>query len=416
MQEEVFMMSNKSLDRLEIIQMVIDRRLSQKEAARRLGLSSRQIRRLQRNYLLHGATSLSSKNRGKPSNRGFNPDFRRQVITAVKSKYKDFGPSFAAEKLQGEGLNINRETLRQWMIEENIWEGKKRRRLVTHQSRTRRSCLGELIQIDGSPHDWFEGRSDKCCLLVFIDDATSRLMSLRFEPTETTEGYFRCLESYILEYGRPEALYSDKAGIFRVNHQEAKSGLGETQFHRGVKSLGIELICANSPQAKGRVERANSTLQDRLVKEMRLRGINNIDQANAFIPEFIKDFNKRFAKAPAMPENKHLKARQSKSALRQILSLHFERKLSKNLELSYENTIYQIQSKTQNYTMRGARIKIIDDQAGQVSLFYKGKALSYKTITKNNHPVESVSRKELDNYISNIPMRTSQKSPAQHVA
>jgi hypothetical protein len=237
------------------------------------------------------------------------------------------------------------------------------RRVVIHQLRERRPRLGELVQIDGSPHDWFEGRAPKCTLLVFVDDATSRLMYLQFVEAETTFNYFAGVRSYITAFGKPLAFYSDKFGVFRVNMPNPLSGTGLTQFGRALKELDIELICAHSPQAKGRVERANQTLQDRLTKELRLGGISSLEQANAYLPEFIAAYNKRFAVAPRSTESAHRSL--SKGAdLDRILTLCERRTLSKNLTLSYNNVIYQIKTKRCAYTMRQAHVEVRERHPG----------------------------------------------------
>lgn len=214
----------------------------------------------------------------------------------VREHYYDFGPTLAAEKLlERQGISINKETLRQWMIEAGLREGKICKPTRVHQQRTRRTCFGKLVQIDGSYHDWFEGRAERCCLIVYIDDAISKLLVLRFEPNESALSYFNTTRDYIMQYGRPLAFYSDQHGIFSMNIKEAYLDTGETQFARAMRELDIKITCANSPEAKGRVERANGILQDRLVKELRLRGISDIDSANAYLPQFVIDYNNRFA-------------------------------------------------------------------------------------------------------------------------
>ena len=220
-----------------------------------------------------GAAGLISKRRGRPSNNRLPEKTINKARQLLRSRYHDFGPTLAAEKLAIEGVSLSVETVRQLLIREGLWKAKRVRRAVIHQLRERRARLGELVQIDGSPHDWFEGRAPKCTLLVFVDDATSRLMYLQFVEAETTFNYFAAVRSYLTEFGKPLAFYSDKFGVFRVNIPNALSGTGLTQFGRALKELDIELICAHSPQAKGRVERANQTLQDRLTKELRLRGL-----------------------------------------------------------------------------------------------------------------------------------------------
>jgi len=202
-------------------------------------------------------------------------------------------------------LTLSVETVRKLMVEEGLWKPKAAKKPVIHQMRERRARYGELIQIDGSPHDWFEGRAAKCTLLVMIDDATSRLMQLRFAPAETTFSYFAAVRGYIGEHGKPLAFYSDKYSVFRVNAKEAETGSGVTQFGRAMEELAVGLICAHSPQAKGRVERVNQTLQDRMVKEMRLQGVSGIEEGNLFVPKYIEEFNKRFGVEARSDENAH---------------------------------------------------------------------------------------------------------------
>ena len=241
-----------------------------------------------------GAEGLVSGHRGKTSGNARSSSMRQAVLSLVRERYRDFGPTLASEKLlELHGESISREALRRWMIADGLWQSKPRRKARIHPRRPRRPGFGELVQIDGSPHDWFEGRAEPCTLIVFIDDATSRLLALRFVPAETTQAYMETLAEYLDQHGRPVALYSDKHSIFRVNHPQREGEL--TQFSRALKTLDIQSIHAHTPQAKGRVEKANQTLQDRLVKEMRLQGICDQDTANAFVPTFIRQYNARFA-------------------------------------------------------------------------------------------------------------------------
>ena len=296
-------MSEKEISRFKVIQDVCEHRLRSTDAAEILSLSERQVQRLMNKLREHGAASLTHASRGKPSNRRYSDEYRKEILSTIHKHYSDFSPTFAREKIiENHHLAISLETLRQWMIADNLWIPHSQRKPRIYQPRYRRDCLGELIQIDGSHHDWFEGRSDKCCLLVFIDDATGRLMNLRFSETESAFDYMLTTREYLNEHGKPIAFYSDKHSIFRVNQEKHKQ-VGQTQYGRVLKELAIELICANSSQAKGRVERANLTLQDRLVKEMRLQGINTIEQANAWLPYFIADFNHRFAKPAQYPKD-----------------------------------------------------------------------------------------------------------------
>jgi transposase len=273
-------------------------------AANVLGLSRRQVHSLLKSFQSDGPAAIRHKARGRASNNRIDPAVREFAVTLVRENYIGFGPTFAAEKLEEEhGLKVSRETLRKWMQDAGIWLSRKQRRTF-HQPRLRGECYGELIQIDGSDHRWFEDRGDPCTLLVFIDDASSTLMELRFVTSESTFSYFEALESYLLKHGRPVAFYSDKHTVFRVpKPNEHMTGM--TQFGRALAELNIEIICANSSQAKGRVERANRTLQDRLVKELRIAGISDMEDGNAFLGGFMESYNAKFAKPPAKPDNLH---------------------------------------------------------------------------------------------------------------
>ena len=295
-------MSHTELERLEVIQRVRERRLRQEEVARMLGLGVRQVQRLCAAYRDQGAAGLVSGKRGRRSNRRLPDELQHRAMELVRARYADFGPTLAAEKLsEFHDLTVSRETLRKWMVEAEIWVPRKQRRRV-QQPRRRRPCRGELVQIDGSEHAWFEERGPRCTLIVFIDDATSELMELRFAESESTFAYFEALHAYLGRYGKPVALYSDKASVFRPTRQQPK---GVSQFGRALSELNIDILCANTPAAKGRVERANLTLQDRLVKEMRLRGLSTLEAGNAFLEEYRRAHNTRFAVAAASEHDAH---------------------------------------------------------------------------------------------------------------
>jgi len=281
------------------------------------------------------------------------------------------------------------------MIREGIWQPKKAKNATVCQMRKRRACLGELVQIDGSPHDWFEGRGPECTLLVYIDDATGRYMELYFAPSETMFSYWEATRRYMLRYGKPVAFYTDKHGIFRVNIKNALSGTGMTQFGRSMKELDIEIICANTPQAKGRVERANQTLQDRLVKEMRLRDISNIEEANAFAPEFIDILNRKFAVTPRSSHNAHRPLLPTDD-LDLIFTCQETRILSKNLTLQYKKLVYQIQTKRPSYAMRKASVTVCENAQGVITILYKNHPLAYSVFHQQQRQAEVVSSKEMD--------------------
>jgi hypothetical protein len=265
-------MSKQEIGRLEVLRRMLDGVISRRRAGELLGLTDRQVRRLRRGYEEIGAAALVSKKRGRPSNRRIDEATRNAIVTRLRTRYQGFGPTLAAEYLGQEGYAVSKETLRSWMVEAELWRVAKGRRQKLHPPRLRRSRLGELIQIDGSPRDWFEGRSPRCTLIAFIDDATSCVMAAGFVPVESTQAYLDALHAYVSAYGCPAALYSDRHGIFRKHDPEDDT---PTQFQRALSTLGIEGIQAMSPQAKGRVERLFQTLQDRLVKALRLARIGH---------------------------------------------------------------------------------------------------------------------------------------------
>jgi transposase len=398
--DEQLIMSNREITRLEAMQRIKDKRLTQKEAARMLSLSVRQIKRLYRAYKAQGARGLVSQRRGKPSNHRLDAETQQKAIDLLYEHCRDFGPTLAHEKLtEKHDLRISRESVRGIMIAEGMWKAKHAKQPSTHQMRERRACFGELVQIDGSDHDWFEGRGPKCTLLVYIDDATGQLLELWFVPDETFFGYCEASRHYFERYGKPVAFYSDKHGIFRVN-QEQTIGLGSglTQFGRAMQELDVQIICANTPQAKGRIERANQTLQDRLVKELRLLGISDIDSANAYLPEFRLDFNRRFGVAPRSNHDAHRPLLKTEN-LDIILTRQKTATLSKNLTVQANKVIYQIQSDRPDYALRKAQVTVCENAHGEVTILYKNKSLAYTIYHKPSRQAEVVDTKTLDHQI-----------------
>lgn len=385
-------MSQKELNRISVLEKLKHKQVTQRKASTLLSLSVRQTRRLLKKYLLHGPCCLVHGNRGKASNRRIDPVVIDRAMKLVGSDYVDFGPTLAHEKLvELHGFQLGVDTVRVNMIKHNLWQPRKRRILVVHQLRQRRQMEGELIQIDGSPHNWFESRIDpltgkevgRCTLLVFIDDATGKLMWLEFALSESINSYFKSFKGYLCKHGKPACLYTDKHGVFRVNTSNGGSSdvfdpKSLTQFGRAMEKLGIKIVFAHSPQAKGRVERVNLTLQDRLVKELRLRRINSINQANQYLPEFIQAFNSKFAVEPANPHNAHTPLSETEN-LDLILSQHHLRTLSKNLSFQYKNLIYQIKTSRQSYTLRRAKVEVIEDPQAKVTITYNNQRLDYTT-------------------------------------
>jgi transposase len=410
--DKLLEMSAKEVSRLEVMQRLVEKRMSQKEAGTILQLSTRQIKRLLKAYREQGAAGLVSKHRGRQGNNRLPEEVKKCALNLLKTKYKGFGPTLAHEKLaEREKLKLSDESVRQLMIAEGLWKPRKAKKVAIHQLRERRACFGELIQIDGSPHDWFEGRAPACVLLVFIDDATGKLVQLLFVESESFFSYGQAAEGYFRHYGKPVAFYSDKHGIFRVNQSSAGSRNDLTQFGRAMLELEIEIICANSPQAKGRVERVIQTLQDRLPKELRLRGISSMSDGNTYLPEFLTDFNQRFAVEARSSVNAH-RSLTAKDDLARILTWQETRTLSKNLTLQFEKVVYQIQTQRPTYALRNAQVTVCVNAQEQITILYHGKALSYSIYKQQTKQAEIVSAKQLDQVLH--PKRLPPKPAPDH--
>jgi hypothetical protein len=263
-----------------------------------------------------------------------------------------------------------------------LWLSRRQRRSF-HQPRLRREAFGELIQIDGSDHRWFENRGDACTLLVFIDDATSRLVQLRFVQSESTDSYLSAIHAYVVAFGCPVAFYSDKHTVFRINRSNAPGGTGMTQFGRALAELNIEIICANSSQAKGRVERVNRTFQDRLVKELRLANVSAIKEGNEFLPEFMARFNDRFAVTPVRYEDMHRPLLVSKDKLTDILCHREQRYVSSQLTLSYDRKRIILERNAMSEDLGGKYVDVYDFPDGRVEVQSKGLLLPYRVFTKD---------------------------------
>jgi transposase len=370
--------SMNELKRVKVIESVVEGRLSGVRAAEQLGLSERQISRLRRRFEAAGAAGLVSARRGRPSNRQFSMNLRARVLAIIRERYADFGPTLAGEKLyECHGIRLAKETVRQWMYDAGLWVPRAQRPPKVYQPRNRRACLGELIQIDGSDHRWFEDRAPACTLLVFIDDATGRLMTLHFTATESTFSYFEALSQYLVAHGKPVAFYSDKASVFYVKGRSETAGKGVTQFGRALYELNVDAFCANTSQAKGRVERANLTLQDRLVKELRLRGISTQEAANAWAPSFMADFNRRFAKPPASDHNAH-RALRADEDLRQILAYRVPRKVTASLTVQYDRVMYLLDDTTTNRKLVHQYLEVVEYPDGRIEIQADGVVVPYR--------------------------------------
>lgn len=393
----VVSMSGEERERAFVVRQAIEGRLSQREASERLGIGVRQFKRLVRNWRVGGDGGLVSRQRGRPSHRRMAEDLRERICALLKEKYADFGATLAAEKLaELDRIKVSIETVRRLQVELGLWRPKKRRAKRVFQLRERRPRFGELIRIDGSPHAWFEGRGPRCALIVFIDDATSRLTALHFAPVESGAAYLAALRDHVLAHGVPLAFYSDRHGIFRVNAKDAQGGDGKTEFGRVAERLEIALINALTPQAKGRVERANQTLQDRLIKEMRLRGINSMDQAKDFLPGFMDRYNERFAVPPRDEAPAHRPWTKTADDLDLALATREERVLSKSLTFGYGGKKYCVQTQGPGTSMRGGKVVVHRFADGRLRFSYKERVLSCTAYGTYAVPERAEDEKTLD--------------------
>jgi len=373
----VVSMSKREFDRLEVLMGVHAGRLRVTDACALSGLSRRQMFRLLQGFRQEGAASLVSKRRGRPSNRRLPSAVRDLALALVREHYCDFGPTLAAEKLaERHGCPVSRETLRGWMIADGLWRDRRHRLPSPHQPRRRRDCLGELVQIDGSEHAWFEDRGPPCTLLAYVDDATSRLLALRFVPSESAFAYFTVTRAYLEAHGKPVAFYSDKHGIFRVNRRDA-TGEELTQFGRALSALNIDILCADTPQAKGRVERAFATLQDRLVKELRLEGISTSEVANAWLPGFVADYNRRFGREPANGKDLH-RPLSAQDDLDEILAWREARTVTKNLVLHYDRMMLLLEPTALARSLVRKTVEVVNYPDGRFAVRHEGADLPFR--------------------------------------
>jgi len=379
---ETYKMSNKEINQISVFERLKNREIKQKEAGVILNLSTRQIRKKLKTFRRLGPKGLIHGMRGRPSNNRFDPAVKQRAIFLVENKYPDFQPTFASEKLEeNHKLIVNHETLRLMMIEAGLWQVRKRK--PTHREwRERKECFGELIQLDGSDHDWFEGRLPKCTLLAFIDDATSRITHLEFAG-ETTIGVMGATKRYIEKHGIPHELYVDRGKVFKVNlNNEEEDKI--TQYRRAVEELGSTLTYARSPQAKGRVERLFGTLQDRLVKELRLRNISTIKEANEFIEnEYLPKHNEKYSVEPKSNTDLHKEAKGYD--LDEILCIKEIRVLTSDFTLRYKNKWYQLEKKQKTLVFPKNDLTVKTHLDGRVTLSIRSTGLCFHEIDK---PVE----------------------------
>jgi hypothetical protein len=384
-------MSQKELKRLHVIRKAIEKRIKQREAAQLLELSQRQIRRLVVRVREESDKGIIHRSRGKQSHRAIAEAIRQRALALCKTRYAGFNPTFASEKLfERDKITISRETLRQWFIAGGIAYDKRKAR-PHRRWRQRKAHCGEMIQMDGSHHDWFEGRGEPCVLMGYIDDATSRAYA-RFCEYEGTMPAMGSFKRYALKYGLPQSIYLDCHSTYKGNEKptiedELLNRQSLSQFGRALEKLGVHLIHAQSAPAKGRVERLFKTLQDRLVKEMRLRGIKSISEANSFLGWYLPVFNKRFGVMADQSEDLHRPLPQG-IELDKILSVKTSRVLRNDFTVAHEGKLYQIED-----NIRAKEVIIEERLNGRMYITHKGRALHYKQVTARPKKLEEKAKK-----------------------
>ena len=405
--EDMIMIRQGELKRLHVIQKVLEGIIKQVEAAEILSLSGRQVRRIVKRIRSEGNRGVIHRSRGRSSNRRISHKIKERVIDLYRTQYKGFGPTLASEKLlERNGIRINDETLRMWLMGTGDW--RKRRRHRRHrQWRERKHHEGEMVQMDGSHHDWFEGRGPWCVLMGYIDDAKGRVLG-RFYDYEGTIPAMDSFKRYIQKYGLPLSVYLDR---YKTYKSTAKPTLEDqlndveplSDFERALRELGVEVVHANSPQAKGRIERLFGTLQDRLVKEMRLRGIRTLEEANDFLEEYLPIYNRRFSVSPKERENLHRPLGRGWD-LDAILCIKTERTLRNDFTVAHNRKLYQVEDKVHT-----SKVMVQDRMDGSMRITHKDRALKFREITARptteKRPLPAVRMRKSSTPPTNHPWR-----------
>src|SRR5262245_9335381 len=371
-------MSQRERDILKVMHTILAGERTQAEAGRLLRLSVRQVRRIQRRLEAEGDQAVVHRLRGQPSNHRLDPGLRQQVVRAYRRHYPDFGATFASEKLAAQGLVVAPETLRRWLLAEGLWQPRCQRD-PHRRRRPRRSCFGELLQMDASTHDWTEGRGEPMVLALLIDDATNWIEAGFYEG-ETTLSYFDLFGRWLRRHGRPLALYTDRDSIFEAHNKGRPDYTGPTQFGRALEELAIELILAHSPQAKGRVERFFELAQDRWVKELRLAGVETRRQANALLRQRLQpEYNRRFT-VPARDRRDAHRALGGGHNLAAILSVQAQRVVAHDYTIRFENRCYQLEPPVWPGE-RGGKVVIELRLDGTMAIRFRGHYLNYGAVS-----------------------------------
>jgi len=375
--EERIELSQRDRDRLKVLHAIGQGERSQVEAARQLDLSDRQVRRLLVRVRAEGDRGVVHRLRGRPSNRKISVDRQQRLLARVRRRYADFGPTLACEHLAQDGWEVSRETLRKWMTAAELWHPRRQKVKQVHVWRERRAAFGEMVIWDSSPYAWLEDRAPACHLILMLDDATSRIRG-RFAEHDSSEENFRVLEDWLRRYGRPLAYYTDKDSLFVVNQpaQREEELAGEkplSQIGRALRELGIESIVAHSPQAKGRIENAFGTLQDRLVKEMRLAGVDTLERANRFLEiRFVPWWEERIAVRPRQPYDAHRRLERDQR-LEQILSIRVGRTVAQDHTVKWDGVRWGVERADVCAGLRGARVEVERRLDGSHWLKFRGR-------------------------------------------
>ena len=377
------LMGQKEIVRGKVMEMVKERQISLKEAAIRIKVCYRQAKRIYRRYQEGGDAALIHRNRGKKSNRRIDGELKERVLSVYRERYPDFGPTLAAEKLrETDGVSLSTETLRRWLLEAGLWE-RKRRSNRYRSRRERRAQAGELVQFDGSHHDWFEGRRTKCCLMNMVDDATGESLSMLFEE-ETTAAAMTVLSAWIKKYGIPQALYCDHKNAFVSNREptveEQLAGIEpKSHFESACEKLGIRVIAANSPQAKGRVERSHAVYQDRFVKELRLAGIGTIEEANRFLEAtYLPAVNAKFARPARDSADGHVPLLDAD--LREIMCFEHERVVGNDFVVAFKTRLFQIRGASRPRPRPKDKVTVRVRLDGSLDIYFQNKKLLVREI------------------------------------
>ncbi len=420
MREDIIGMSIRELNRLKIIQGVIGREVTQVKASEVLGLTERHVRRIVKRVKAEGERGIVHRSRGRCSHRRMSEELKERIASVVRRKYKGFGPTLASEKLsECEGIEVSKEKLRQIMMQRGLWQRKRKRR-EAHPWRERKDHCGEMIQMDGSHHDWLEGRGSKLVLMGYIDDATNRFYG-RFYDYEGVYPAMDSFERYIRLYGFPQSLYSDKHSTYKTTREPSLDELlrGEsavTQFVRASRELEVRVIHAHSPQAKGRIERVFGTLQDRLVKEMRLARISTKDQANQFLEEFLPRHNERFSKVAKKEKDLHRPLPKGID-LREIFCIKAIRTITNDYIVKWGGRKLRIERPSR--AMRRQKVQVMEHFDGEIQIKFNRRYLHYREVfdpkpVKTTQAKKSVPPKKKGKYIPPPDHPWKRHNPSLH--